>query len=106
MSTMLTTSSRPSEPEPMSGKPTIAGVQAMKGEGRKILAIVAWDFQMAQIVDRVGVEIVSVGDTVGVNLWGQASPFEVTMDEMLVVCRAVRRGVSRALLCCDFPFGP
>jgi 3-methyl-2-oxobutanoate hydroxymethyltransferase len=47
-----------------------------------------------------------VGDTVGVNLWGHANPFEVTMDEMVVVARAVRRGVSRALVSCDFPYGP
>ena len=37
-------------------------------------------------------EIVSVGDSVGINLWGHASPLEVTMDEMLIVCKAVRRG--------------
>jgi 3-methyl-2-oxobutanoate hydroxymethyltransferase len=49
---------------------------------------------------------VSVGDTVGVNLWGQPNPLEVTMDQMMVVCQAVRRGVRRALLSCDFPFGP
>jgi 3-methyl-2-oxobutanoate hydroxymethyltransferase len=57
-------------------------------------------------VDRAGVDIVSVGDTVGVNLWGQSNPFEVTMDQMLTVTEAVRRGVKRALLSADFPFGP
>jgi 3-methyl-2-oxobutanoate hydroxymethyltransferase len=41
-----------------------------------------------------------------VNLWGHANPLEVTLDEMLVVCKAVRRGVARALVSCDFPFGP
>lgn len=78
----------------------------MKRDGRKIVGVVAWDYQLARIVDRVGVDIVSVGDTVGVNLWGHANPFEVTMEQMLVVCQAVRRGVSRALVSCDFPFGP
>jgi len=57
-------------------------------------------------VDRAGVDIVSVGDTVGINLWGHSSPLEVTMDEMVVVCKAVRRGVKRAIVSCDFPFGP
>jgi 3-methyl-2-oxobutanoate hydroxymethyltransferase len=47
---------------------------------------------MAQIVDRAGVDLVSVGDTVGINLWGQPNPLEVTMDEMIVVAKAVRRG--------------
>src|SRR5579862_8818603 len=85
---------------------TVPALQQMKREGRKIVGVVAWDYQMAQIVDRAGTDIVSVGDTVGVNLWGQASPLEITMAEMVVVCKAVRRGVKRALLSCDFPFGP
>jgi len=85
---------------------TVPALQAMKREGRKIVGVVAWDYQMAAIVDRAGADIVSVGDTVGVNLWGQASPLEITMAEMLVVCKAVRRGVKRALVSCDFPFGP
>ncbi len=85
---------------------TIPILQQMKRDGRKIVGVVAWDYQIAQIVDRVGVDIVSVGDTVGINLWGHSSPLEITMDEMLVVCKAVRRGVKRALVSCDFPFGP
>ena len=85
---------------------SIPALQRMKREGRKIVGVVAWDYQMAQIVDRAGVDIVSVGDTVGINLWGQPNPLEITMDEMIVVCKAVRRGVKRALLSCDFPFGP
>src|SRR6202521_2114888 len=85
---------------------TIPLLQKMKRDGRKIVGVVAWDYQIAQIVDRVGVDIVSVGDTVGINLWGHSTPSEITMDEMLVVCKAVRRGVKRALVSCDFPFGP
>ncbi len=90
----------------MQDKVTVNGLKAMKREGRKIVGLVAWDCQMASIADRAGVDIVSVGDTVGVNLWGQTNPLEVTMDQMLIVCQAVRRGVRRALVCCDFPFGP
>jgi len=85
---------------------TVPALQQMKRDGRKIVGVVAWDYQMAQIVDRAGVDIVSVGDTVGINLWGQPNPLEVTMDEMVVVCKAVRRGVRRALVSVDFPFGP
>src|SRR4030095_16531303 len=85
---------------------TIPALHAMKRDGRKIVGVVAWDFQIAQIVDRAGVDIVSVGDTVGINLWGHPSPLEVTMNEMIVVCKAVRRGVKRAIVSCDFPFGP
>jgi 3-methyl-2-oxobutanoate hydroxymethyltransferase len=85
---------------------TIPALQQMKREGRKSVGVVAWDYQIASIADRAGVDFVSVGDSVGVNLWGHANPLEVTMDEMLVVCKAVRRGVKRALVSCDFPFGP
>src|ERR1051326_750480 len=78
----------------------------MKRDGQKIVGLVAWDFQIAQIADRVGVDILSVGDSVGVHLWGHENPLEVTLDEMIVVCKAVRRGSKRALVSCDFPFGP
>ena len=78
----------------------------MKRDGRKIVGVVAWDFQIAQIADRAEVDIVSVGDSVGINLWGHANPLEVTMDEMIVVCKAVRRGTKRAMVSCDMPFGP
>lgn len=87
-------------------KVTLADLARMKREGRKIVGVVAWDYQIARIVDRVGVEIVSVGDTVGMNLWGHATPFEVTLDQMVTVCQAVRRGVNRALVSGDFPYGP
>jgi 3-methyl-2-oxobutanoate hydroxymethyltransferase len=85
---------------------TVPALQQMKRDGRKIVGVVAWDYQMAQIVDRAGVDLVSVGDTVGINLWGQPNPLEVTMEEMIVVAKAVRRGVKRALVSVDFPFGP
>jgi 3-methyl-2-oxobutanoate hydroxymethyltransferase len=85
---------------------TIPALQQMKREGRKSVGVVAWDYQIARIADRAGVDFVSVGDSVGVNLWGHANPLEVTLEEMLVVCKAVRRGVKRALVSCDFPFGP
>jgi 3-methyl-2-oxobutanoate hydroxymethyltransferase len=90
----------------MADKVTLPALQQMKREGRKCAGVVAWDYQIARIADRAGVDFVSVGDSVGVNLWGHDNPLEVTLDEMLVVCKAVRRGVSRALVSCDFPFGP
>jgi 3-methyl-2-oxobutanoate hydroxymethyltransferase len=85
---------------------TVPVLKEMKRARQKIVGVVAWDFQIAQIVDRAGVEIVSVGDSVGTNLWGHPNPLAVTMDEMIVVCRAVRRGVKRAMVSCDIPFGP
>jgi len=84
----------------------VAALQQMKRDGRKIVGVVVYDYQMAQIVDRAGVDIVSVGDSVGINMWGQRSELEVTLDHMLLACKAVRRGVERALVSCDFPYGP
>lgn len=85
---------------------TIPQLQAMKAAGEKSVCIVAWDYQIARIADRAGADIISVGDSVGVNLWGHPHPLEITFDEVLVVAKAVRRGASDALLSCDFPFGP
>jgi 3-methyl-2-oxobutanoate hydroxymethyltransferase len=85
---------------------TIPALQQMKRDSKKSVGVVAWDYQIARIAERAGVDFVSVGDSVGVNLWGHSNPLEVTLDEILVCCKAVRRGVSRALVSCDVPFGP
>jgi len=85
---------------------TIPVLQEMKRTGRKIVAVVGWDFQIARIADRAGVDIISVGDSVGINLWGRENERDVTIDEMVLVCRAVRKGTTRALVSCDFPYGP
>jgi 3-methyl-2-oxobutanoate hydroxymethyltransferase len=85
---------------------TLPTLQQMKREGRKSVGVVVWDYQTAQIADRAGVDFVVVGDSVGVNLWGHANPLQVTLDEILICCKAVRRGVRRALVICDMPFGP
>ena len=66
----------------------LAALQQMKREGKKIVAVVAWDYQAAQIADRAGVDLVSVGDSVGVNLWGQQEG-EITLEEMLGKHRAL-----------------
>src|SRR6267154_2134293 len=89
----------------METKVTIPVLRQMKRDGRKIVGIVAWDYQIAQIADRAGVELISVGDSVGVNLWGHATDTEVTVEEMLILCKAVRRGAKRALVSCDIPNG-
>jgi len=82
---------------------TIAALAEMKRQGRKIVAVVAWDAVMAELAERAGVDMLSVGDSVGKNLWGHATENEVTVEEMLVVCKAVRRGAKRSLVSCDAP---
>jgi 3-methyl-2-oxobutanoate hydroxymethyltransferase len=90
----------------MTSKVTIAALQQMKRDGRKSVGVVAWDAQIARIADRAGVDFISVGDSVGVNLWGHDDPLQVTMDEILTCCKAVRRGATRPLVSCDVPYGP
>ena len=90
----------------MAEQMTITALQEMKRAGKKSIGVVGWDYQIALIAERAGVDFVSVGDSVGVNLWGHANPLEVTLDEILVCCKAVRRALKRALLSCDVPFGP
>lgn len=89
----------------MKEKVTLAALQQMKRDVQKIVGVVVYDHPMACIVDRAGVDIVSVGDSVGVNIWGHAHEEEVTLDEMLLVCKAVHRGVTHALVSCDLPVG-
>jgi 3-methyl-2-oxobutanoate hydroxymethyltransferase len=90
----------------MTARMTISALQAMKHDGKKSVGVVAWDFQLARIADRAGFDFVSVGDSVGVNLWGRTDVLDVTLDEMLICCKAVRCGVERALVSCDMPYGP
>jgi len=89
----------------MAEKVTLAALQAMKRGAGKIVGVVAWDAQVARIADRAGVDIVSVGDSVGMNLWGRTDPEDMTLGEMILVGRAVRAGVERALVSVDFPYG-
>jgi len=84
---------------------SIPALQNMKRQGRKIAGVVAWDTHIAAIAERAGADLVSVGDSVGANLWGRSEEATVTIAEMLLVCKAVRRGVRRALLSCDVPSG-
>jgi 3-methyl-2-oxobutanoate hydroxymethyltransferase len=90
----------------MDAKMTVAALQQMKRDGKKSVGVVAWDYQIARIADRAGFDFISVGDSVGVNLWGRADVLDVTLDEMLICCKAVRHGVGRALVSCDMPYGP
>jgi 3-methyl-2-oxobutanoate hydroxymethyltransferase len=90
----------------MTAKVTIPALQAMKREGRKSIGLVAWDYQIARIADRAGFDFISVGDSVGVNLWGRDDVLDVTLDEILICAKAVRRGTTRALVSCDMPYGP
>lgn len=87
-------------------KLTVADLQQMKTEKKKIVAAMCHDYQMAQIADRAGADLITVGDSVGGRFFGDSTPFEVTVDTMILCCLGVTRGVQRAVVNCDMPFGP
>jgi len=87
----------------MDRKVTLSQLQQMKRAGRKIVAVVVYDYQMAQVIDRAGVDIVSVGDSVGSQMWGLSSDGDVTVEHMVLACKGVRRGVRQAVVSCDVP---
>jgi len=75
----------------------------MKRNRQRIAAAVCYDHQMAQILDRAGADVLSVGDSVGRTFLGQTEGESPTVDIMILFCRAVVRGAKRALVNCDMP---
>lgn len=85
-------------------KVSIHDLQAKKKEGKKITMLTAYDFAMASFIDQVGIDMILVGDSLGMVVLGYESTVPVTMDEMIHHCKAVRRGVRTAFLVGDMPF--
>lgn len=85
-------------------KVTAPGLRARKG-GEPIVALTAYDFPSATLVDAAGVDLILVGDSVANVMFGYESTIPVTLDEMIMVSRAVRRAVKTALVVGDLPFG-
>ena len=81
----------------------VVRLQELKRQGRKIACAIAWDTPTAQILDDAGVDLVSVGDSVGANLWGREGESDVTIEELELLTRAVRLGVQRAAVSADLP---
>ncbi|WP_017655460.1 3-methyl-2-oxobutanoate hydroxymethyltransferase [Fortiea contorta] len=74
-----------------------------KQQGRAIVALTAWDYAIAQLLDAAGVDLILVGDSMAVVL-GYETTLPITLDEMIYHAKAVRRGVKRAFLLVDLPF--
>ena len=83
---------------------TIRRLLDMKQKGEKIVALTAYDFLFARLIDDIGVDVVLVGDSLGQVVLGHDSTLAVTVDDMIHHARAVRRGVGQALLVVDMPF--
>ena len=74
-------------------------------ERRKIVCLTAYDYPTARLVDEAGVDVVLVGDSLGMVVLGYENTLPLTIEEMLHHTRAVRRGVQKALLVADMPYG-
>ena len=83
---------------------SIHDLRAWKAEGKRFVMLTAYDFPTAQILDRAGVPVLLVGDSVGRNVLGYPNELPVTMDEMLHHVKAVARGAEHAMVVGDMPF--
>lgn len=97
---MYTTPDKPRDAKPV----TLASLAKMKMAGEKIASLTAYDASFAALVDAAGVDIVLVGDSLGMVIQGHPSTIPVTVDDVIYHGKAVARGLSRALLMLDMPF--
>jgi 3-methyl-2-oxobutanoate hydroxymethyltransferase len=83
---------------------TLNDIKTMKNKQEKIAMLTAYDYTMASIVDEAGIDMVLVGDSLGMVMLGYENTLPVTMTEMLHHCKAVSRAVKRAMIIGDLPF--
>ncbi|TFG58226.1 MAG: 3-methyl-2-oxobutanoate hydroxymethyltransferase [Candidatus Aminicenantes bacterium] len=90
--------------DPRGDKITIPSLLARKAAGSKIVCLTAYDYPTAKILDQGGVDLILVGDSLGMVVLGYENTVPVTMDEMIHHTRAVSRAVKRALVVGDMPY--
>jgi 3-methyl-2-oxobutanoate hydroxymethyltransferase len=83
---------------------TIPALRAMKGRGEKIVALTAYDAGFAAAMDETGIDLVLVGDSLGMVVQGHATTLPVTLDQMVYHTACAARGLRRAVLAADLPF--
>ncbi|MBF0460284.1 MAG: 3-methyl-2-oxobutanoate hydroxymethyltransferase [Magnetococcales bacterium] len=77
----------------------------MKREHVRIVSVTAYDFSFARLLDKAGVDLLLVGDSLGMVIQGHSTTLPVTLEHMIYHTTAVVRGASRAMVVCDLPFG-
>lgn len=102
---MSTTQKVPDAPPQSRPRVTLPHLAEMKSLRQPIVMVTAYDYPSAQIVDEAGVDIVLVGDSAAMTVLGYDSTVPVSMDEMVMLTAAVRRGLAGPLLVADMPFG-
>ena len=83
---------------------TLSRLRKMKAQGEKFTSLTAYDASFTQLLDEAGVEVILVGDSLGMVIQGHATTVPVNMEDMIYHSRAVARGRQRALLMVDMPF--
>ena len=84
---------------------TLASLARQKAAGEPVVMVTAYDFPSARVANQVGVDLVLVGDSAANVVLGYDSTLPVTVEELLILTKAVRRGLSHAFLVADLPFG-
>src|SRR5205085_1563135 len=84
---------------------TIRHLRRLKTQGVKITMLTAYDYTFAGLVDAAGIDVILVGDSLGMVMLGYDTTLPVTMDQMVHHTLAVTRGARRALVVADMPFG-
>lgn len=84
---------------------TVHTLQAMKSNGEKISMLTAYDFSMARVIDAAGIDVILVGDSASNVMAGHETTLPITLDQMIYHASSVIRGVKRALVVVDLPFG-
>ncbi|MEO0948291.1 MAG: 3-methyl-2-oxobutanoate hydroxymethyltransferase, partial [Cyanobacteria bacterium J06641_5] len=79
-------------------------LQTWKQQQRPLVALTAWDWAIARLLDRAGIDLILVGDSLAMVALGHETTLPVTLEQMIHHAAAVRRGVERALVVCDLPF--
>ena len=92
---------KPERPEKVSAP----SLRASKQRGERLVCLTAYDYPTARIVDEAGIDVVLVGDSLGNVVLGYGNTVPVTLDEIMIHLKAVRRAVQRALLVADMPYG-
>jgi 3-methyl-2-oxobutanoate hydroxymethyltransferase len=90
---------------PQQAKLTIPELAGLKRDGRKIVMVTAYDAPGGRLADAAGVDLVLVGDSAAMTVLGHDSTVPATVDELMVLTRAVTRGATRPLVVADLPFG-
>lgn len=86
-------------------KVTTSRLAEMKARGEKIAMLTAYDYSMAKLVDRAGMDVILVGDSASNVMAGNPTTLPITLEQMIYHAHCVTNGVERALVVCDMPFG-